>query len=222
MPRTRFPSLVMLVGLVGCGTATGPADTPVTPSTVQVLEQFSAEAVRQGQPELAAVLGEVAKAVRFGVTPVTLPVQVGASAADFTAVVTATTLPALGPMPALTMRLLVAVRGTDANAQLLLVASPADLATLVGMPTGTRPDPLTSAGAVLLEGTRGAQWLGSTGSVRLAPRSSGAACPTAPPAGTCTTGTFDAALNGTFTRNDQSATTSVSFTGILNGATLIP
>lgn len=222
MARSRFLSLVMLPGLAACGISTDPVDPPGTPSTAQVLEQFSVEAVRQGQPELAAVLGEVAKAVRLGATPTALPVQVGGGTSDFAAVVTATTIPASGPVPTLTLRLLVAVRGDDTSAQLLLVASPADLATLVGMPTGARPDPLTTAGAVLLEGTRGAQWIGSTGSVRLVSRTTGSACPTAPPTGTCTTGTFDASLSGTFTRSDQSATTPVDFNGVLNGATLTP
>lgn len=220
MSPTRVLVLALLPGLLGCGAGLTPAEPTDAPSTVQVLEQFSAEAVRQGQPELAMVLGEVTKAVRFGVTPTTLPVRVGGASSDFAAVVTATTLPAVGAVPAMTLRLLVAVRGEDTNAQLLLVASPADLATLVGMPTGTRPDPLTSAGAVLLEGTRGAQWIGTTGSAGIASRSTGSACPTAPTTGTCTTGSFDVSLNGTFTRADQSASTPVSLAGVINGATL--
>lgn len=222
MVTMRSLPLVFLVAAAACGTSDSPAEPSGPSTTIQVLEQFSADAVREGQPELAAVLGQVIRAARLGVTPSTLPVRVDGATTDFEAMVTAVSVPALGPVPALTLRLLVAVRGVDANAQVLLVASPAELATLVDMPTGERPDPLTSAGAVLLEGSRGARWAGSAGTTSLKSRSTGTACATAPASGTCTTGTFDVTLAGTFTRADQSASAAIAFSGVVNGATLTP
>jgi hypothetical protein len=170
-------------------------------STAEVLDQFSQEAARRGEGDVSLMLGEAARAARFGVEPTVVPIRFGDESLRYRAFVAVLELPAMGPLPATTIRSLVAVTGEGESAKVLMVATPANAATIVGPPTagGTRPDPLTSAMAVYGDGPKGARWVGTGGSVRIVEQSSGGACPNAPPRGTCSTATYAVLMDGQFT-----------------------
>ena len=139
---------------------------------------------RPGDVPTGIVLGEAARAARFGVEPTVVPIQFGEESLRYRAFVAVVDLPAMGPLPATTIRSLVAVTGEGESAKVLMVATPANAATIVGPPTagGTRPDPFTSAMAVYGEGPNGARWVGTSGSVRIVEQSSGGDLPECAPA----------------------------------------
>jgi hypothetical protein len=176
--------------------------------------------------DVSLVLGEAARAARFGVEPTVVPIKFGDESLRYRAFVAVVALPAMGPMPAATIRSLVAVTGEGESAKVLMVATPANAATIVGPPApgAARPDPLTSAMAVYGDGPKGTRWVGVSGSVRVVEETSGAACPNAPPRGTCTAATYAVLMEGQFSPiSGRAVTRSLSLgRSVVNAVKLAP
>jgi len=211
---------------VACGSSdtTAPVSDPI--STAEVLDQFSQEAARRGDADVSLVLGEAARAARFGVEPTVVPIKFGEESLRYRAFVAVLALPAMGPVPAITIRSLVAVTGEGENAKVLMVATPANAATIVGPPAPgvARPDPFTSAMAVYGDGPKGSRWVGVSGSIRVVEETTGAACPNAPPRGTCTAATYAVLMAGEFSPvSGRAANRSLSLgRSVVNAVKLAP
>jgi hypothetical protein len=211
---------------VACSSSETTAPVQDQVSTAEVLDQFSRAANARGDLPTGIVLGEAARAARFGVEPTVIPISFGDASLRYRAFVVVAALPAMGPLPATSIRSLVAVTGEGESAKVLMVATPANAATIVGpsAPGATRPDPFTSAMAVYGDGPKGARWIGIGGSVRIVEETTGAACPTAPPRGTCTTATYAVLMDGQFTpMSGRDATRSLSLArAVVNAVKLAP
>ena len=201
MFRHRLMPLIGLTIAAACSSSDTTAPVPDPVSTAEVLDQFSQAANAKGDLPTGIILGEAARAARFGVEPTVVPIQFGEESLRYRAFVAVVDLPAMGQLPATTIRSLVAVTGEGESARVLMVATPASAATIVGPPTagGMRPDPFTSAMAFYGEGPSGARWVGTSGSVRIVEQSTGGSCPNAPPRGTCSTATYAVLMDGQFT-----------------------